>query len=199
MHIDPIIHHRKSIRLKGYDYSKPGGYFVTMVAMGREYLFGEVVCGEMLVNALGSIVQDCWGEIPLHFPNVETDAFVVMPNHVHGIIFIHESNREDTSARRGTIYRAPTRENRDSASIKGQFGKPTVGSISTIIRTFKASVTRRAGRELNSENTWQRNFYEHILRNQVDYERIAGTILENPVTREQDEENPQNSIRDENV
>jgi len=93
MKFDSKIYYRKSICLKGYDYSQAGGYFVTIVSYGRELLFGEVVSGEMRVNTLGKIVQECWGKIPVHFPNVEMDAFVVMPNHVHGIIFIHENNR----------------------------------------------------------------------------------------------------------
>jgi REP element-mobilizing transposase RayT len=102
---------RRSIRLKGYDYSQAGGYFVTIVSFGREYLFGELLGGEIplrgtgvRVNALGRIVQTCWSETPAHFPNVVLDAFVVMPNHFHGIIFIHENNRTTASSRsRGTI------------------------------------------------------------------------------------------------
>jgi REP element-mobilizing transposase RayT len=107
---------RRSIRVKGYDYSQAGGYYVTIVTLWRECLFGEVVGGEMRVNSLGKIAQKCWDEIPTHFPNVDEDAFVVMPNHVHGIIFIHEHNRADASARRGTIYRAPTLAHRAPTS-----------------------------------------------------------------------------------
>jgi hypothetical protein len=93
---------RRSIRLKGFDYplrgrcSQAGGYYVTIVTYGRDCLFGEVVSGGMRVDALGMIAQECWGEIPVHFPNVDVDVFVVMPNHVHGIIFIHELNRAGT-------------------------------------------------------------------------------------------------------
>ena len=189
---DLEIHHRNSIRLKGYDYSQEGGYYLTIVTYGRQVLFGAVVGGKMRVNAMGKIVQECWGEIPDHFPNVGVDDFVVMPNHVHGILFIHENNRAATYSiplagartRRGTIYRAPTKTE--------QFGKPTAGSLPTIVRTFKATVTRRAGRELSSSNIWQRNYYEHILRDQADYERVASYILDNPLDWDQDEENPQN-------
>jgi putative transposase len=149
---DLKIHHRKSIRLKGYDYSQAGGYFITIVTDGRENLFGEVVGGEIQVNALGRIVQECWDEIPAHVPNVDVDAFVVMPNHIHGIIFIHENDQASVTVRRGTIYRAPTTilhraptlAHHLSTSAREQFGKPTVASLSTIIRTFKASVTRQA-------------------------------------------------------
>ena len=87
---DPKIHHRRSIRLQGYDYSQAGGYFVTIVAWYREFLFGKIVNKEMELSQYGEVVQKWWQEIPVHFPNVETGAFVVMPNHIHGIIFIHE-------------------------------------------------------------------------------------------------------------
>ena len=92
---DPQKHHRRSIRLQGYDYSSAGGYYVTIVAWQRECLFGEVVNKEMVLSRYGEIVQKWWEEIPVHFTNVETGAFIVMPNHVHGIIVIAE--------RRGTV------------------------------------------------------------------------------------------------
>ena len=98
MKFDPKIPLRKSIRLKGYDYSQAGDYFVTIVSYGREYLFGEVVGGEMRVNAIGKIVQECWGEIPAHFPNVEVGAFVVLPNPAYGLVFIHENNPAATDS-----------------------------------------------------------------------------------------------------
>ena len=145
----------------------------------------------MQVNAPGTIVQECWQDIPAHFPNAEVNTFVIMPNHVHGIIFIHENDQTDADTRRGTIYRAPASLHNSAPSVE-QFGKPSTGSLSTIIRTFKAAVTRRAGRELGSANIWQRNYYEHILRNQVDYELKAGTILANPSHWENDEEYPGN-------
>jgi len=160
---------RHSIRLKGYDYSQAGAYFVTIVSYGRECLFGEVVEGVMRVNALGRIVQESWDEISVHFPNTQVDTFITMPNHVHGIVLIFDD------IRRGTIYRAPTTLTLTQQIEK--FGKPTIGSLPTIIRTFKGSVTRCAGRDLtsragiqpasavsgsrehnNSGNIWQRNY-----------------------------------------
>ena len=167
---------RRSIRLKGYDYSAAGGYYVTAVAFRREYLFGDVVEGEMRLNALGWIVRKEWFKTTMLRPYVELheDEFVVMPNHVHGLIWIME---DIVGARR---RRAPTEE---------RFGKPAVGSIPTIARAFKSAVTRRANRELNSANIWQRNYYEHIIRDQTDYERIAGYILANPANWNDDEEN----------
>ena len=87
---NPEYHHRRSIRLKGYDYSQAGAYFVTMCTQHRECLFGEIVDGKMRLNEYGQIVQQCWMEIPQHYQNVQLDEYVVMPNHVHGIIIINE-------------------------------------------------------------------------------------------------------------
>src|SRR6056297_3244370 len=82
------IHHRRSIRLKEYDYSRAGAYFVTICTQNRECLFGGIVNGEMVSNDAGRMVQTVWDEIPLHYPGIEIDAFVVMPNHIHGIVVI---------------------------------------------------------------------------------------------------------------
>ncbi len=91
MKFDPKIHHRRSIRLKGYDYRQAGGYFVTLVTQGREMMFGEVVDGEMQLNPGGEMIVRWWLELPNKFPNVTVDIFMPMPNHFHGIIFIEET------------------------------------------------------------------------------------------------------------
>ncbi len=88
MHFDPERHHRRSIRLKGYDYSRPGAYFVTICAQNHECLFGEIQERRMILNEAGCMVQAVWHELPQHYPDVDVDAFVVMPNHVHGIIVL---------------------------------------------------------------------------------------------------------------
>jgi putative transposase len=162
---EPTPFHRRSIRLKGYDYSSPGAYFVTMVTHDHICIFGRVISGKMEINALGKIIQDCWVKLPDHFSNIEVEPFVVMPNHIHGIISISEKDG------RGTIYRAPTLE---------KFAQPIVGSIPTIIRTYKAAVSRNAKRELGLIHIWQRNYYEHIIRAQNDLNIIANYILTNP-------------------
>jgi len=89
---DPKTKHRKSIRLKGFDYSQAGGYFITVSTLKKMCLFGEVADGVMQVNPLGKIVQECWNANPIHFQNVTTDEFVIMPNHIHGVIFINEKD-----------------------------------------------------------------------------------------------------------
>jgi REP element-mobilizing transposase RayT len=170
---DPQRHHRHSIRLPNYDYTQPGEYFITIVTYKRDLLFGEIVNEEMRLNDFGKIADECWREIPNHFPNVELGAYVVMPNHMHGIIIIHDA--------RGTIYRAPSQE---------QFQKPVAGSIPTIVRTYKAAVTRRIGCEHNITGIWQRNYYEHVIRNEIDFQNKTDYIEANPLLWEQDNENP---------
>jgi putative transposase len=186
---DPKIHHRKSIRLPGYDYSQAGAYYVTIVTFHRDCLFGEIVNKEMILNDLGKITDECWRAIPEHFPFVELGVHVVMPNHMHGIIAINDDHRADanTSARRGAIYRAPTFR----APIIEQFGKPTVGSLPTIVRTYKAAVTRLIGRKHNTTGIWQRNYYEHIIRDEKDLQNKTDYIEANPMLWDEDENNPQ--------
>ena len=183
MKFDPQKHHRHSIRLKEYDYTQPGGYFVTIMAHQRVCLFGGIANEKMQLNESGSIVEECWHAIPDHFTNVELGAYVVMPNHIHGIIVINDRADADASARRGTIDRAPTE----------QFGKPVIGSIPTIIRTFKAAVTRRVGRELTATGIWQKNYYEHVIRDLEDWDRIHRYIESNPSMWAEDDENPMNT------
>ena len=185
----PACHHRHSIRLQGYDYSQAGGYFVTIATFWRECLFGEILDDTMQVNALGSIVQECWDDVPIHLPNVDTDAFVVMPNHVHGILFIHENDgRTATSPSAvGATHASPVPKN--NIRPRG----PSSRSLGAIIGSFKSSVTRRAGGEFNTANIWQRNYYEHIIHHQAEYERIAGYILSNPANWAADEDHPMNA------
>src|SRR4030043_1181769 len=95
MNVDPQRYHRRSIRLKGYDYSIPGAYFITIVTHLQVSLFGEVVVGEMRVNQYGKIAHRAWMDLPSHYPQVTLDAFIVMPNHVHGIVLINEMDEVD--------------------------------------------------------------------------------------------------------
>jgi REP element-mobilizing transposase RayT len=160
--------------LKDYDYTQAGGYFVTMVTWKREHLFGEVVNGEMKLNDYGKVVEECWKTIPDHFPNVEIGVYAIMPNHVHGIILL------------GHDISCP---NDDCAPTTEKFGKPVPGSIPTIVRTFKATVTRDLGRKFDISNIWQRNYYEHIIRDTNEANRIHHYIEANPANWTDDEEN----------
>jgi len=170
---------RKHIRLINFDYTLPGDYFVTVCAYQKRHIFGQVVNAEMVFSDLGAIVNKTWQEIPNHFPNILLGAFVVMPNHIHVIIHIHEATG------RGTIYRAPTD---DKIPNFEEFQKPVKGSVSTIIRTFKAAVTRAAGRQHIGLPIWQRNYYEHIIRTDKEFIEIESYILNNPLNWFSDKE-----------
>jgi REP element-mobilizing transposase RayT len=167
---DPNKHHRKSIRLQGYDYSQAGAYFVTMVVQGRECLFGEIVNGEMHLNEYGEIVQKWWNEIPIHFPNVELGAFVIMSNHVHGIIWIIDNRRGEVLSPRYNPNNNILNENVDGISTQGgetpPLRKRTLGQI---VAYFKYQSTKEMN-HIETENAitkfWQRNYYEHIIRNE---------------------------------
>lgn len=136
---DPERHHRRSIRLSGYDYSQEGAYFLTIVARNRACLFGKVVDGEMRLNDVGLIVQEEWMKTAVLRPRVVLDEFVVMPNHIHGIIMLVDDCR-GTFQRAPTMQRAPTTQR---APTVEQFGKPTSDSIPTIVRLFKSATTKR--------------------------------------------------------
>jgi len=170
MPYDPNRHRRRSIRLQGYDYTQPGAYFVTICTHGHEHLFGDVMDGTMRLNAYGEIVQDEWFKTAHIRTNVmlHPDEFVVMPNHVHGIIWIVD---DPVGARR---RRAPTME---------RFGKPVSGSIPTIVRAFKSAVARRINRMRGTSGgpVWQRNYYEHIIRDERALHAIRRYIVENPL------------------
>lgn len=169
------IRHRRSLRLKGYDYKQAGVYFVSMCTLNRTCFFGDIVNGEMMLNAEGQIVAEEWIKTAEIRNNIELDEWVVMPNHFHGILVINEC--------RGTARRAPTVE---------QFGKPVSNSIPTIIRSFKSAVTKRINELRNSPGAkiWQRNYYEHIIRNEDELNRIREYITNNPLKWEFDKENP---------
>lgn len=177
--------HRRSIRLKGYDYSQAGAYFVTLVTYQRDCLFGEIRDGKMALNDLGSIADEGWRAIPEHFPFVELGAHLIMPNHVHGIIII-----TDGGMRRGTPWRAPTER-----TPTPHFGKTIPGSIAAIIGQYKSSVSRIIKQKHNATGIWQRNYYEHIIRNEKDLQRITDYIEANPSQWNEDDENPVNVLR----
>jgi REP element-mobilizing transposase RayT len=228
-HYDPEKHHRRSIRLKGYDYTQPGAYFITICTHGRECLFGEIIDGEMHLNEAGQIVVQTWQDLPNHVPNVQLDAFVIMPNHVHGIIIITEraggigagfkpacrTMGPCSAADFGSIAGpgsvgagsepAPTiiTTTPGSAAGSGPVGAglepaPTAPTRSSyglpeIIRQFKTFSARRIKELRGTPGTpvWQRNYYEHTIRNESSLNRIRQYIAENPVRWDADQENPQ--------
>ena len=176
---DPNRHHRRSIRLKGYDYTQPGAYFVTICTHERAHLFGRVVDGEMVLNAWGEIVRDEWFRTADIRANVElyADEFVVMPNHVHGIIWIVETGVGAT---------------RQVAPTTDRPRGPVSGSLGAIIGQYKSAVTRRINIQRNTPGgrVWQRNYYEHIIRTQRALHAIRRYIADNPRRWHLDRHNP---------
>jgi len=164
---EPERHDRRSIRLTGHDYSRRGAYFVTICIQGRVGLFGEVLDENMIPNAAGSAIGRIWAEIPARFPGVELGASIVMPNHLHGIVLLHplESSAE-----------------------------PKLGQI---VGAFKSLSTLAYGRGVREQGwrgfrgrLWQRNYYEHIIRNEEEFARIVNYIEWNPKRWAFDRENP---------
>ncbi len=188
------LHHRRSIRLAGYDYTAEGGYFITCVAQARVCLFGEVVNGVMNLNGYGEIVKEEWFKTKSLRDNIELidEEFVVMPNHIHGIIWLI-----DDGVCRGTARCAPTdmrcapTDMRCAPTPDEQFGKMIPKSIPTIVRAYKSAVTKQINllRQTPGEPVWQRNYYEHIIRSEKDYDNIANYIYDNPLCWEKDDEN----------
>ena len=170
---------RSSIRLRGYDYTKAGVYFVTLCTFESECLFGEVVDGEMLLSEAGEIARRCWMRIPEHFANVDLDEFQIMPNHVHGIVVLKSFV--------GTRHAVSLQQQNTQ-----QFGKPVPGSLSTIIRSYKSAVSKCVHTEGHAEFAWQSRFHDRIIRNHKEFQNIRKYICENPAKWESDEENPVN-------
>ena len=171
---------RRSIRLRNVDYSSIGQYFVTICAFQMRCLFGKIDGDTVILNVIGRIALDCWRDIPAHFSHVELDPFVVMPNHVHGILTI---SRGPVKGRLpladGHGYPVPL-QNLDVAE---RFQHPTVGSVPTIIRSYKGAVTYNARQCLKraSLQVWQSNYYERVLRDGDEFSKASRYIFENPI------------------
>lgn len=168
---------RRSIRLAGYDYAQAGAYFVTICTQDRACLFGDVVNGNMRLNVLGQIVDQCWRGIPAHGEHAVLDAFVVMPNHIHGIIAIVPVGATHASPALSTPINPPG---------------PKPKSIAAIIGSFKSAATRRINevRQTLGMSVWQRNYYERIIRDEHALDAARRYVQDNPAKWEQDSEKP---------
>lgn len=175
----PSLPNRRSIRLCGYDYTQSGAYFVTLRAHGRRHIFGRVENGQIHLSPIGAIADQEWNAIPEHCERITIDTYCVMPNHIHGIIVIHEQRRN----------MAPMRT---SKRIARSFGWPVSRSLSAIVGSYKSGVTRRVRQLGMSLETplWQSWFYDHIIRDNVDFFLIKQYIGLNPIFWEYDIDNP---------
>ncbi|MFH1321207.1 MAG: hypothetical protein ABII90_11225 [Bacteroidota bacterium] len=186
MPYNPNIHHRRSIRLKGYDYSQAGLYFITICCQDRECRFGEIENDEKILNDAGKIANECWIEIPKHFPNSVLHEHIVMPNHVHGIIELtndanvgtrHGVSLHNTDTPVGTSHGMSQLQQQPNTN---QFGKPISGSVSVIINQYKSSVKRWCNKNGHEYFRWQSRFHDHIIRNEQSYQTISDYIINNP-------------------
>lgn len=188
---NPLIHNRQSIRLKGYDYRTSGAYFITLNTENRAPLFGEIKDGEMEMNEAGETIFEFWNQIPVQFPFVDLDAFVVMPDHFHGILIINESTVDvgvrfiDSVGERlidsvGERFIAPRQDNESNkGGFSGLMNPMFHQNLSRIIRWFKGRTTFEI-RKFNQSFKWQRNYYEHIIRDTVAFDNISKYIQDNP-------------------
>jgi REP element-mobilizing transposase RayT len=181
----PEVPRRHSVRLKGYDYSQSGAYFVTICAQGRECLFGEVVDGGMRLNQVGLLVESSWHTLPRHFGGIILDECVVMPNHFHGIIQIVNPVGAQFIAPGFIIPEFPGLPSPSGAMNRA----PTVG---VIVRGFKARCTHAINQHRNTPGkpVWQRNYYERVIRNEAELAETREYIANNPRRWDLDKENP---------
>ena len=178
---NPEKHHRRSIRLTGYDYKQSGAYFVTIVTHNRICLFGDISDGEMVLSDTGRIAEVSWVGLLSRFPVVSLDFFVVMPNHIHGILIV------------GAQFIAPASVPYNHVGIAQEGAMNRAPTLGEIIRTYKAASTRMIRQTANLEFAWQRNYYEHVVRNEESLNRIRQYILENTARLAMDRENPDTS------
>ncbi|MBI4792827.1 MAG: transposase [Deltaproteobacteria bacterium] len=171
MKYNPDIHHRRSIRLKGYDYSGEGWYFITICTHNQAHLFGKIEKGEMMLNDAGRMVEQQWREMVCHFQNIRLHECIVMPNHFHGIVeFV-------------VTPLAGVRNGGQPQTGQPQGIAPTVGDVVGAFKSITSNDYIRNVKQNNwqpfAEKLWQRNYYEHIIRDQQSYVEIAEYIQTN--------------------
>ena len=224
MTYNPAIHHRRSIRLKGYDYAQCGAYFVTIVTQGRECLFGRVINGDMQLNDAGQMITRWWAELANKYPNVIPDAAIVMPNHFHGIIVItdgpvddndvgadlrvcpsshSDAHPDDQGAHIGAPQRSTnTNDDAVGADLRVRPQRSINAGVPQIVQWFKTMTTNEYIRGVKNlgwtpfpGKLWQRNYYEHIIRDENAHNRIRQYITNNPAQWDADNENPDKVAR----
>ena len=173
----------ETARLQSWDYSADAAYFITICTNGREYYFGEILeSKQMKLSEIGQYVHKCWSDIPSHFPFVKLDAFIVMPDHIHGIIIINKRNVNGITV--GTQNFASLQKSNKTVQHKNKFG-PQSQNLASIIRGFKIGITKYA--KMNKiDFNWQSRYHDHIIRNEVELERIRKYIGTNPLNWKND-------------
>lgn len=188
MKYNPKIHHRQSIRLRGYDYSQPGSYFITLCTQNRECNLGEIMNGEMKFTVRGFIIDEFWSKIPDHFPNVELDEFVVMPNHIHGIIVINDELLGEKNIKETNTEDGETNTNTEGGETP-PLRKTTLGQV---VAYYKYQTTKIINQvdKTPGLRIWQRNYYDRIIRHGKILELARQYIFQNPFRWDKDPHHP---------
>ena len=197
----PVKARHNSLRLKGFDYSQPGAYFVTLCTYNRRRVLGEVVDGRMVLSEVGRVVEDAWRQIPDHFKNTSVDVFQIMPDHVHGIVEIRKCP-DSLESSGGLINQIPTAGitvNQTPASLPESTDwilmKQPGLQLGKIIRAFKAKCARIIRQSYDPRFRWQRSFYDHIIRGDIEHYFIEQYIELNPLMWDIDSNNPASGLR----
>jgi putative transposase len=190
---------RNSARLRQYDYTSSGAYFVTVCAYKREHFFGDVFEGEMRTTEIGNIILEAWNAIPKHFSRVRIDAFVVMPNHVHGVVWIDPTSHNESPSIVGARHASPLRHGnfssvqKELAVSKDRLASDIIPgvrpqSLGAIVGSFKSAVTKNIRVRVNNPHlmVWQRNYYERVIRNERELNAVREYIIHNPVNWQHD-------------
>ena len=201
----PEIHHRRSQRLKEYDYSQAGAYFVTLCTQNRKCFFGEIVQGEMLLNNTGEMVEKWYYELENKFPNTHCDEFVIMPNHFHCIITIIKPVGADLCVCPNKSKLNKITPNALDEHANESMGEHAGSPLHIIIQWFKTMTTNEYIRNIKINNwipfngkLWQRNYYDHVIRNDHEIKRIRKYIQNNPLKWNDDVDNPSCNINNNN-
>lgn len=190
MHYDASLHHRRNLRLKDYDYTQAGAYFITLCTQNREHLFGSILNGVMQLNPAGKMVETIWREIPAYYKRIFLDEFIIMPNHLHGIVILEDTTGyEDERLINPSVIK-------DSSLLRGQpqGAAPTKRlSLPDVVHRFKTMTTKRYADGVKQSQwlpfqgkLWQRNYWEHVIRNHTALAELREYICNNPLRWEED-------------
>jgi putative transposase len=194
-HYNPDIHHRRSIRLQDFDYTQPGMYFLTFCTQDMECLFGEVIENSVILNTFGEIAKEEWLKTPVIRKYVALGEFIIMPNHVHAMLEILDVGATRRVAPNAhldqTIHLVPSDSNLSRATHRVAPTGPAPGSVGAIVGQFKSVVTKQINSMRNTRgiSIWQRNYYEHVVRNNESLADICDYIINNPQRWVLDKEN----------
>ena len=179
MKYNPDIHNRRSTRLTGYNYSQAGAYFLTLCSLDRQCIFGDILDGNVKLNEYGKIIHACWHHLPQRYSRASLDAFVIMPNHIHGILMIDDDNV-------GAIHELPL-QNESLPEYPKQRRKMLIPQM---IGWFKMNSAKQINQISDRPGypVWQRNYYDHIIRDETELTKIRDYIINNPLNWKTDED-----------